>query len=113
MPPRVQPQLIPVVQTDVEPLEFETGQACPNCGGELIAGQDEWQGILIDVQFCSRCPWREESCPECGHDILEEELEGETGQIVLGLCCTNCGWQAPYPDQFQPQPAPAGAPDGA
>ena len=34
-------------------VESEPGQGCPVCGGEIIAGQDEWQGILIHVNFCA------------------------------------------------------------
>lgn len=77
------------------PLEPEPGLGCPVCGGEIVTGQDEWQGILIHVNFCVTCNWREEGCPDCQGEIVEAEIELESGEVVLGLCCASCDWHQP------------------
>lgn len=79
----------------------EPGQGCPVCGGEIVTGQDEWQGILIHVNFCTACNWREEGCPHCQGEIVEEEIELESGEVVPGLGCANCDWHQPI---REPQP---------
>jgi PRTRC genetic system ThiF family protein len=73
-------------------------EACPNCGGEIIEGQDEWQGILIHVSFCAECHWREEGCPHCQGELVETEIELESGEEVPGLGCANCDWHEPIPE---------------
>ena len=78
-----------------EPVEPEPGQTCPICGGEIIAGQDEWQGVLIHVSFCTECDWRIESCPYCQGEIVETEVELESGEVRPGLGCTDCDWHEP------------------
>ena len=30
---------------------------------------DEWQGVLIQVRFCTACLCREDLCPQCGGEI--------------------------------------------
>jgi predicted RNA-binding Zn-ribbon protein involved in translation (DUF1610 family) len=83
--------------------EEEEDTACPNCGREVIEGQDEIYGVLVPIRFCAHCHWREEYCPACGIDVIvEEEIELETGEIVLGLNCSMCGWEEPYPPEHQP-----------
>ena len=77
------------------PAEPQPGHGCPVCGGEIIRGQDEWQGVLIHVNFCAQCNWREEGCPECRGEIAETEIELETGEVVSGIGCTNCDWCQP------------------
>jgi hypothetical protein len=80
------------------PTTPEPGPGCPVCGGEIIDGQDEWQGLLVHVSFCTQCNWREEGCPECQGEIVEEELlEAATGETRLGLHCTQCDWRRPFP----------------
>jgi PRTRC genetic system ThiF family protein len=69
---------------------------CPECGGELIAGQDEWRGVLIGVRFCEACSFREEGCPECGGE-LDEDVVQIDGAVVPVVRCWDCTWQEPIP----------------
>jgi hypothetical protein len=73
----------------------EPGHRCPVCGGEIITGQDEWQGVLIHVEFCAHCNWREEGCPQCQGEIVETEITLESGGVTPGLACTTCDWRRP------------------
>lgn len=82
------PRRIPVTAQRDAP-----GIQCPTCGGQLISGQDEWQGVLVGVRFCTDCHYREEVCPVCEAEIVEEMIE-VGGRGVTGLVCVdNCGWQ--------------------
>jgi hypothetical protein len=84
----------PGIQADEEePLQEDV---CPECGGELIAGQDEWLGVLIGVRFCEACPFREEGCPECGGEI-DEDVAQIDGALVPVVRCWDCTWQEPIP----------------
>lgn len=80
----------------------EPEPGCPVCGAEIIAGQDEWQGVAIHVNFCAACNWREEGCPACQGEIVEQEMELEDGAIGLGLYCVNCDWSQPYLAEYTP-----------
>ena len=71
-------------------------EVCPDCGGELIAGQDEWLGVLIGVRFCEACPFREEGCPECGGE-LDEDVAQIDGVLAPVVRCWDCTWQEPIP----------------
>ncbi len=74
---------------------------CPTCGGEIIDGQTNWQGVLIGVRFCAQCEYREEVCPACRlGELVEEEVEFD-GVIVPAVCCTHCDWYAPIPTEYQ------------
>lgn len=94
----------PAVQR-TQPRQLEEGaapgdNACPVCGSEMIEGTVEQRGVLIGVRFCSECTWREEGCPECGHEIGDIQLENDEHQIVPALGCVNCGWSHAIPEQF-------------
>jgi predicted RNA-binding Zn-ribbon protein involved in translation (DUF1610 family) len=100
--PKPAARTTPVLQPPPEE-EDDDDTACPNCGQEIIEGQDEIYGLLVPIRFCAHCHWREEYCPSCGIDVVvEEEIELETGQLVLGLNCSMCGWEEPYPPEHQP-----------
>lgn len=94
----------PAVQrTQAHPLEdgeAPNDNACPVCGSEVIEGTVQQRGVLIGVRFCSQCTWREEGCPECGHEIGDIQLENDDHQIVPALGCVNCGWSHAIPEQF-------------
>jgi hypothetical protein len=86
-----------VMTLRVEPQD----EACPNCGGEIIEGQDEWQGVLIAVRFCADCTFREEVCPECGGELAEDELDLEgDGEPVPAINCLECEWHQVIPAAF-------------
>jgi ssDNA-binding Zn-finger/Zn-ribbon topoisomerase 1 len=78
-------------------------ETCPDCGGEIIAGQHEYQGILIAVRFCATCTWREEICPECHGEIVEDEVDFEgNGYPVPVVNCLECEWYevVPTPEEM-------------
>lgn len=79
----------------------EPGDTCPACGGEIITGQDQEQGVLIWVQFCARCDWREEGCPNCHAEIVETEIVLEDERVVPGISCTDCHWSQPIPEEHR------------
>jgi PRTRC genetic system ThiF family protein len=109
-PPRPQLHRVPVRREPEEPDladEAAPPQAtnCPVCSSDVIAGQDHDRGILVAVRFCTACTWREEGCPECGHDYEEAQVEAEAaGQTVPGLACTHCNWRQPIPEAYRMQP---------
>jgi len=78
--------------------------ACPNCGSpEIIEGQDEVYGELVDVVFCGHCDWRQLRCPACGEEVAEDEVEVD-GRMRPAYCCLSgddCGW---YAAQFEQPP---------
>jgi hypothetical protein len=102
-PERPQRVRITTVPTDPEAL------ACPVCDGELIEGQDEWDGVLITVRFCETCTYREEACPECGAGIGQAQalIEGELTPVIH---CQDCDWREPTTEPSAASP-PVGAPD--
>ena len=81
----------------IEATSDEADDRCPQCGAEVIAGEDEWQGVLIQVRFCTACPWREDLCPQCGGEIDDDEAEVE-GQVVPVIRCWDCDWQEVIPN---------------
>jgi hypothetical protein len=88
------PQPIPVRAA----TPAEVAETCPDCGGEIIAGQDEYQGILIAVRFCAACTWRQEVCPACGGELGEDVVDFEgSGRPVPVLNCLECEWYALIP----------------
>jgi len=83
-------------------------EACPNCGGEIIEGQDEWHGVLIAVRFCADCTFREEVCPECGGEIAEDafDIDGSGDFVPVIYCQDGCEWQASVPPAYRGQRQP-------
>jgi PRTRC genetic system ThiF family protein len=79
---------------------------CPNCGSnQVIEGQDELYGELVDVVFCGHCPWRELRCPGCGEEICEDEIEVD-GHMQPAYCCVgDCGWYVLQTPQRQEEAA--------
>lgn len=94
-PKRPEPLATPAPAAADPTEEAAPGQSCPVCGGEIITGQDEWQGVLVRVAFCAQCNWREQGCPQCQGEIVETEIELETGARAPGLACTTCDWRRP------------------
>jgi PRTRC genetic system ThiF family protein len=95
------PQLVPLRPAEPPLEEVDPDfEPCPICGNEVVTGQDEWQGILIAVRFCTACPWREEGCPDCLGELVEEELDRD-GVLRPAVVCTDCSWHEliPEPDR--------------
>lgn len=107
-PERPQRAQIPI-RTAGEEAPAEV-MVCPNCGGEIIEGQDEWHGVLIAVRFCADCTFREEVCPECGGEIAEDtfDIDGSGDFVPVIYCQDGCEWQASVPPAYwgQRQPEP-------
>lgn len=102
-PERPQRAQIPIRTAGQEaPAEV---MVCPNCGGEIIEGQDEWQGVLIAVRFCADCTFREEVCPECGGEIAEDafDIDGSGDFVPVIYCQDGCEWQASVPPAYRGQ----------
>jgi hypothetical protein len=87
------PQRIPVRAAD--PVG-EVAEVCPDCGGEIIEGEDEWAGVLIGVRFCTTCTYREEFCLECGGSLNESQAM-IAGELQPTIHCMTCGWHEPLP----------------
>ena len=68
-----------------EPVDAPDEDVCDQCGGELVEGQDELVGVLVNVRFCTACDWRLYLCPEC-HAPLEFIRADQT------LVCSRCDW---------------------
>lgn len=102
-PERPQRAQIPI-RTAGEEATAEA-MVCPNCGGEIIEGQDEWHGVLIAVRFCADCTFREEVCPECGGEIAEDafDIDGSGDFVPVIYCQDGCEWQAPLPPAYRGQ----------
>ncbi len=108
------PQRIPVA-TPPEPATLDTPplavldpevMSCPDCGGEIIQGQDEWTGVLIGVRFCDTCTYREEFCAECGGTIVEAQAMVDN-ELRPAIHCLDCGRREPVPPPQAPDFAPA------
>ncbi len=71
----------------MEPNETdETGaDGCPDCGGPLVEGQDELDGALVGVRFCTACDWRVYLCPECGAPL--DYIRADHAMV-----CSRCDW---------------------
>jgi PRTRC genetic system ThiF family protein len=91
-----------------EGYDPDDGPACPNCGSDqLIEGQDELCGELVDVVFCGHCDWRDIRCPACGEQIVDDAVEVD-GHLQPAYCCLgDCGWHALQTQQAPEQIAEA------
>jgi PRTRC genetic system ThiF family protein len=96
------PQRITVTTPETPPPEPET-MGCPNCGGTIIQGEDEWAGVRVGVRFCDTCTFREEFCPECGGTIVEAQSMIDN-EPIPSIYCMDCGWHEPIPPQSAPAP---------
>jgi len=96
------PQHITVTTPETPPPEPEV-LGCPNCGGTIIQGEDEWAGVLVGVRFCDTCTFREEFCPECGCTIVEAQSMIDN-EPIPSIYCMDCGWHEPIPQQPAPTP---------
>jgi PRTRC genetic system ThiF family protein len=81
-------------------VQEEYPDGCPTCGGEIIEGDEDWQGVIIRVRFCARCDWRDDGgCPECGGEVMEEEVEIED-ELVPAIVCADCDWRQPIQQEI-------------
>jgi hypothetical protein len=104
-PQRVPVQVRRIQEEDDDPADEPT---CPNCGSDqIIEGQDELCGELIDVIFCGHCPWRELRCPGCGEEICDDAVEMD-GHMQPAYCCVgDCGWHVRHTQEAETAEAEA------
>ncbi len=81
--------------TEADDERLLAGDRCPDCGAELIAGRDEYLGVIVHVLFCASCHWRDFVCPGCSEAGVTESIATIDGRVGSALVCDNgCGWAA-------------------
>lgn len=77
---------------------------CPDCGGQLIQGLNEFEGVEVGTLFCSSCDWSQYLCPVCGGIELDMtwfvDENGVNSQVV---CCLECHWYETVADEPEEQ----------
>jgi PRTRC genetic system ThiF family protein len=105
------PQRVPAASRRIQQEEgYEPDElTCPNCGSsQVIEGQDELYGELVDVVFCGHCDWRELRCPACGEEIADDVVAVD-GHGQPAYCCVgDCGWHVIQTQQAQDENDAAG-----